>query len=104
MNYKLQIYQGFAVSPVIGEDDSILTISGIKVLDPDLNVDPVRCLIFSKLNSLISLNVDKLAPLIFNCNGCKGSGIGAAIMVFDGKIIFSLFYILLCHFISLQNI
>ena len=73
------------MSPVIGESDSTLTISGIKIQDPDLNVDPVRCLIFTKLKSLIFLNALKLSPLNFNCNGCIGSGVGATVMTFHGE-------------------
>jgi hypothetical protein len=76
------------VSPVIGESDSTLTISGIKIHDPDLDVDPVRCIIFTKYKSLIYLNELKLSPLNFNCDGCIGSGVGAKIMAFHGEINF----------------
>ena len=85
------------MSPVIGESDSTLTISGIKIQDPDLNVDPVRCLIFTKLKSLIFLNALKLSPLNFNCNGCIGSGVGATIMAFHGEIDF-IFCFMLLHY------
>lgn len=91
------------MSPVIGENDSTLTISGITIQDPDLNVDPVRCLIFTKLKSLIFLNALKLSPLNFNCNGCIGSGVGATIMAFHGEEVLILCFILL-HYYSVFNL